>query len=51
MAGDWNADGRDAPGVYRPDTGWFSLHLSLDPGSEVVSLFVAEDGLPVVGTW
>jgi hypothetical protein len=51
VAGDWNGDGRDTPGVYRPDTGEFSLHLSLDPGSDVVSLFVAADGLPVVGKW
>ena len=29
VAGDWNGDGKDAVGVYRPSTGQFVLETSL----------------------
>jgi hypothetical protein len=46
MAGDWDGDGVDSPGLYRPSTG----RLIVRNGPEPISFIypIAGDGLPVV---
>ena len=48
LAGDWNGDGIDEPGVFRPSTGQFLLLLN----SAVVTInFGQGNDLAVVGDW
>ena len=48
LAGDWNGDGIDEPGVFRPSTGQFLLLLN----STVVTVNFGQAGeLAVVGDW
>jgi glycosidase len=53
VAGDWNNDGVETVGVYRPSTGQYFLTNSNAPGSPVVHSFVfgAPGDIPVVGDW
>ena len=52
VAGDWNGDGIETPGVYRPSTQEFLLSDSLtNPQTNHVVKFGAAQDLPVVGDW
>jgi hypothetical protein len=53
IAGDWNNDGIDSPGVYRPSTGQFFLtnsNLANPPVDVTITFGIGED-LPVAGDW
>jgi len=53
VVGDWNGDGRDTPGVYRPSTNTFLLTNSATstPPTDIVAAFGAPGDLPVAGDW
>ncbi len=55
IAGDWNGDGRDDIGVYRPASAAFYRDANgngqWDAGIDVVSLFGAVNDIPVIGDW
>jgi hypothetical protein len=53
VAGDWNADGIDTPGVYRASTGQFLLTNSTatNPNVEITVTFGIGEDLPVAGDW
>jgi hypothetical protein len=56
VAGDWNGDGIDTPGVFRPSTGQFTVtdSTSLNPGfnNAVTRItFGAAGDLPISGDW
>ncbi len=57
IVGDWNGDGDDELGVYRPSTRQFLLDqngdcsLSFGAGGDVGCRFVNLDGVPIVGDW
>ncbi|MEZ5307279.1 MAG: SBBP repeat-containing protein [Pyrinomonadaceae bacterium] len=53
VAGDWNADGIDTPGVFRPSTGQFLLTNSteIDPSVDITVAFGTNGDLPIAGDW
>ncbi len=54
LAGDWNGDGVDTPGLYDPATGTFYLRNANAPGNaDLVFTFGAGGGanVPIVGDW
>ncbi len=54
IAGDWDGDGFDTLGVFRPDTSAFHLRDSLDAGLEDRRVAFGDPrwaGVPVVGDW
>ena len=53
VVGDWNNDGVDSPGVYRPSAGQFLLTNSTlaDPPVEITVTFGIAEDLPVGGDW
>jgi polysaccharide lyase-like protein len=56
VAGDWNGDGRDGIGLYRPSTGtWFLLNTAVNgavnPPSDIVTHYGISSDLPVAGDW
>ncbi len=53
IAGDWNGDGIDTPGVYRPSAGQFLLTNSTaaTPVVEITVTFGIGEDLPVAGDW
>lgn len=53
IVGDWNNDGIDSPGVYRPSTGQFFLTNSnlANPPVEITVIFGIGEDLPVAGDW
>jgi hypothetical protein len=53
VAGDWNGDGIDTPGAYKPSTGEWFLRNSNTGGSAEISFTYGGccDLLPVVGDW
>lgn len=53
IVGDWNNDGVDSPGVYRPSTGQFFLTNSnlANPPVEITVVFGIAEDLPVAGDW
>jgi hypothetical protein len=53
VAGDWNADGRDTVGVYRPSAGQFFLTNQdvLNPSVDIAATFGVAEDLPVAGDW
>jgi hypothetical protein len=53
VVGDWNGDGIDTPGAYKPSTGQWFLHNANGPGGGEIN-FVYGGGpgmIPVVGDW
>ena len=54
VAGDWNGDGKDKIGVFRPDTGVFYLdyngNRTLDSG-DITTSFGMKGDEPVAGDW
>jgi hypothetical protein len=53
IVGDWNNDGIDTPGVYRPSTGQFFLTNSTatTPPVDITAIFGVAEDLPVAGDW
>jgi hypothetical protein len=54
VAGDWDGDGRDSVGVYRPSTFTFYLRNALSSGVADVSIvisFAQAGDLPITGDW
>lgn len=52
VAGDWNGDGIDTPGVFRPgETGAFLLTNSFANSVDFNFAFGTSDSLPVAGDW
>jgi hypothetical protein len=54
LAGDWNGDGRDSAGVYRPSNKTFYLRNALNAGfadASVTLTYAAAGDLPLVGDW
>ena len=55
VVGDWNGDGRDSPGVFRPGTGTFFLTNGLTnnstPPADIVFNFGTAGDLPIAGDW
>ncbi len=53
VVGDWNNDGVDTPGVYRPSVGQFFLtnSTSTTPAVEITVTFGIAEDLPVAGDW
>jgi murein DD-endopeptidase MepM/ murein hydrolase activator NlpD len=55
VAGDWDGDGRDTPGVFQPSSGRWVLTNSLQPqvdtGNRIRLTFGDASYLPVVGDW
>jgi len=53
IVGDWNNDGVDTPGVYRPSAGQFLLtnSTSTSPSVEITVNFGIAEDLPVAGDW
>lgn len=50
--GDWNGDGADTPGLYRPSSGFAYIRNSRDTGEADQSWFMGIAGdIPVVGDW
>ncbi len=57
LVGDWNGDGVDEPGVYRPSTRQFLLDVNGDcalnfgAGGDLGCRFIGLDGEPIIGDW
>ena len=53
VVGDWDGDGIDSPGVYRPSDGKFRLTnaLSGSPTADNTFLLGASEDLPIAGDW
>ena len=52
IVGDWDCDGRDSPGMFRPGNGFVYLRNSLTTGVADTEFFFGIGGdLPVVGDW
>ncbi len=57
ITGDWNGDGHDELGVYRPSTRQFLMDYNGDcawdfrPGGDLACVFFGLDGIPLVGDW
>lgn len=55
IVGDWNGDGIDTPGVFRPSTGQFRLTNSPNTNANprvTITVFFGQSGdLPVAGDW
>lgn len=52
VSGDWNGDGYDTVGFYRPNNGSFYLRNSNTPGAaDLVFAFGTAQDRPVVGDW
>ena len=50
--GDWNGDGADTPGLYRPSSGFAYIRNSRDTGEADHSWFMGVPGdVPIVGDW
>jgi hypothetical protein len=50
IIGDWDCDGWDTPGYYRPSTGWVNLRNSLAIGYGDVSFYLGQLGdIPLAG--
>jgi hypothetical protein len=47
LAGDWNGDGVDSPGIYRPSDGLVALRNSSSSGPPNLAFFLPSDGIPV----
>ncbi len=55
LSGDWDGDGIDDIGVWRPSTGYFYLDLNgnqtWDPGTDLSAPFGLSTDLPLAGDW
>ena len=51
LVGDWDGDGQDTFGLYRPDTGTLDLENSFQGGLQGVDLAVAPGSIIVPGRW
>ncbi len=52
LAGDWDCDGVETPGVYRPSTGQVHLRNSLSPGTADLSFTFGDPGdVLLAGDW
>lgn len=52
VAGNWNGDGIDTIGIYRPSTSQFFLRNSNTPGAPNISITFGNPGdVPVIGDW
>ena len=53
MAGDWNGDGTDDIGAFRPSSNLFVLDSPVADGARVVVVrnYGAKRQLPVIGDW
>ena len=52
LAGDWDGDGVDSPGLYDPETGSFFLRNSCTSGpADLTFTFGPPRAIPVVGDW
>ena len=51
LAGDWDGDGRDTIGVYRPVSGEVDLENELTGPLSGVDFYAPPDRLPVAGRW
>ena len=50
--GDWDGDGIDTPGLYRPSDGRVRLRESTAPDSDNIEFFFGDqDDVPIVGDW
>ena len=49
IVGDWNGDGKDAPGVYLPGSG--ALVMRLQNGGTYGRIWTSANAAPVVGDW
>ena len=52
MVGDWDGDGDDTIGIYRPSNGQFLLRNSNSAGSENASFYLGNRGdIGIAGDW
>ncbi len=51
VAGDWNGDGVDTPGVFRPSTGEWLLSDTLSGPATITFSYGRAGDIPVVGDW
>ena len=52
LMGDWDNDGVDTPGMYRPSTGFVYVRNTNDTGSGDIEFFYGIPGdIPIVGDW
>jgi hypothetical protein len=51
VAGDWDGDGSDTVGVYRPSSGTWFLRNSNSYGAATTFQYGFEGALPIVGDW
>ena len=56
VAGDWNGDGSDSVGIFRPDadgsgTGAFLLSNSLTQSFDEIFFYAKAGDMPVAGDW
>ena len=52
IAGDWNADGKDSTGVFRPKNGALYFKNANTTGyADIVTVYGIKNDKPVVGDW
>src|SRR3989344_5584497 len=51
IAGDWNNDGIDTVGVFRPSSGTWYLKKSYSGGTDITFTFGTNGDLPIAGDW
>jgi hypothetical protein len=51
VSGDWNGDGKDEIGVFRPSTHCFFLDTNMDGKTDLTINYGLNTDLPIAGDW